>query len=265
MTIIPAVVPPLPKENRWKRTVSPADAFKWLAAGWRDFVTEPATSLSYGFIVFLISLTIVGGLFAFGLDYILFPAFAGFMVVGPILAVGLYEKSRRIAAHEPTRLTDMIFVKAKSGGQILFSGVLLCLLMLLWVRAAVIIYALFFGLVPFPGLGRIIPMLFTTPTGWAMLIIGSAVGGLFAAFSFAVSAFSMPMLLNERTDAFTAMGSSIALIWNNLPTMLTWGAIVLTLVLLSLATCLVGLIVIFPVLGHGTWHAYRAVRNAEKP
>ena len=95
-----------------------------------------------------------------------------------------------------------------------------------------------------------------------MLTIGSVVGGLFAAFSFAASAFSIPMLLNERTDAFTAMGSSIALIWNNLPTMLTWGAIVLTLFLLSLATCLVGLIVIFPVLGHGTWHAYRAVRNA---
>src|SRR5215468_9466804 len=253
MTMIPAVVPPLPKENRWKRSVSPVDAFKWLAAGWRDFLTEPATSLSYGLIVFLISAVIVGGLFAFGLDYILFPAFAGFMVVGPILAVGLYEKSRRIAANEPTRLTDMIFVKAKSGGQILFSGVLLCLLMLLWVRAAVIIYALFFGLVPFPGLGHIVPM----------LIVGSVVGGLFAAFSFAISAFSIPMLLSERTDAFTAMGSSIALIWNNLPAMLTWGVIVLALFLLSLATCLVGLIVIFPVLGHGTWHAYRAVRNAE--
>jgi uncharacterized membrane protein len=265
MTMIPAVVPPLPKENRWKRSVSPADAFKWLAAGWRDFLTEPATSLSYGLLVFLISAVIVGGLFAFGRDYILFPAFAGFMVVGPILAVGLYEKSRRIATHEPTRLTDMIFVKAKSGGQILFSGVLLCLLMLLWIRAAVIIYALFFGLVPFPGLAHIVPMLFTTHTGWAMLLVGSVVGGVFAAFSFAISAFSIPMLLNERTDAFTAMGSSIALIWNNLPAMLTWGAIVLALFLLSLATCLVGLIVIFPVLGHGTWHAYRAIRDEEKP
>ena len=263
MTMIPAVVPPLPKENRWKRSVSPADAFKWLAAGWRDFLTEPATSISYGLIVFLISIAIVGGLFAFGMDYILFPAFAGFMVVGPILAVGLYEKSRRIAAHEPTRLTDMIFVKAKSGGQILFSGVLLCLLMLLWIRAAVIIYALFFGLVPFLGLGRIVPMLFTTPAGWAMLVVGSVVGGLFAAFSFAISAFSIPMLLNERTDALTAMGSSMALIWNNLPAMLTWGAIVLVLFLLSLVTGLVGLIVIFPVLGHGTWHAYRAVRDSE--
>src|SRR5215467_4630791 len=121
MTMIPAVVPPLPKENKWKRSVSPADAFKWLAAGWRDFLTEPATSISYGLIVFLISIAIVGGLFAFGMDYILFPAFAGFMVVGPILAVGLYEKSRRIAGREPVSLARMLVVHPASGGQILFT------------------------------------------------------------------------------------------------------------------------------------------------
>ena len=94
------------------------------------------------------------------------------------------------------------------------------------------------------------------PIGWAMLVVGSAVGGLFAAFSFAISVFSIPMLLDERVDAFTAMGTSMALVWNNLPVMLTWGAIVLGLFLLSLATGLLGLIVVFPVLGHATWHAY---------
>jgi uncharacterized membrane protein len=260
MTTIPAVVPPAPREKTWRRDLAPAAAFAWLAAGWRDFLTSPLMSLSYGVLVFLVSVTIVGGLFAFGRDYILFPAFAGFMVVGPLLAIGLYEKSRRLADGEPFSLAHMIFVKPKSGGQILFTGVLLCLLMLLWMRAAVIIYALFFGLRPFPGLDHITPMLFTTPTGWAMLLVGSAVGGLFAAFSFAISVFSIPMLLGERVDALTAMGTSTALVWNNLPVMLTWGAIVLALFLLSLATGLLGLIVVFPVLGHGTWHAYRAIR-----
>ncbi len=258
--IIPPVTAPLPITKRWSRNLTPASAFQWLALGCQDFRTSPGASIAYGVLIFLLSAIIVGGLFRFGLDYILFPALAGFMVVGPILAVGPYVKSRLIAAGEPVSLTKMIFVHPASGPQIMFTGVLLCLLMLVWMRAAVIIYALFFGLVPFPGLAHIAPMLFATPTGWAMLIVGGVVGALFAAFSFAISAFSIPMQLEQRTDALTAMGSSLALVWHNLPAMLTWAAIMLVLVLFSVATGLLGLIVVFPVLGHGTWHAYRAVQ-----
>jgi uncharacterized membrane protein len=261
MTMIPTVVPPLPTKNRWHRCLAPADAFTWLAKGWQDLTVQPMTSLCYGLLIFLASLAIVGGIFRLGWDYILFPAFAGFMVVGPVLAIGLYEKSRRLAAGLPVSLASMIFVRPRCGGQILFAGILLCLLMITWMRAAVIIYALFFGLVPFPGLEHIASMLFTTPVGWATLIVGNAIGGLFAAFSFTISAFSIPMMLERRVDAFTAMGTSTALVWNNLPVMLTWGAIVLALFLLSLVTGMVGLIIVFPVLGHGTWHAYRAVAD----
>ncbi len=260
MTTIPAVVPPLPRDNSWKRHNSRTAALRWLQAGWRDFRVQPLGSLFYGIVIFLISAGIVVGLFDFGLDSILFPALAGFVVVGPILAIGLYEKSRRLAAGEPVSLARMIFVRPASGGQVLFTGVLLCGLMLLWMRAAVIIYALFFGLRPFPGLQQVVPMLFTTPTGWAMLLVGTAIGALFAAFSFAISTFAIPMLLEERLDALTAMGSSMALVWNNLPVMLTWGAIVLMLFLFAVATGLIGLIIVFPVLGHGTWHAWRAFK-----
>jgi uncharacterized membrane protein len=260
MPTIPAVMPPQPRNQAWKRNYTPGTAFAWLSAGWRDFQVEPAASLAYGIIVFLASIAIVGGLVEFGWDYILFPAFAGFMVVGPIIAIGLYEKSRQIASGSPVSLSRMIFVRPASGGQILFTGVLLCLLVLTWMRAAVIVYALFFGLVPFPGLNHIASMLFTTPVGAAMIIVGSAVGALFAAFSFAISVFAIPMLLEKRVDALTAMGMSMALVWNNRPVMLTWGAIVLALFLFSLVTGLLGLIMVFPVLGHGTWHAYRAIR-----
>jgi uncharacterized membrane protein len=260
MTMIPSLAPRLPTPNRWIRALTPADPLKWLSQGWHDFMIQPAMSFAYGLIIFLISAGFVGGLIALGRDYILFPAFAGFMVIGPILAVGLYEKSRRIEAGMPLRWSNLVFVRPRSGGQILFTGVLLCLLMMVWMRAAVIIYALFFGLLPFPGLDRIAPMLFTTQTGWAMLVVGTAVGGLFAAFSFAISAFSIPMLLNESVDALTAMGSSMALVWNNLRVMLIWAIIVLALFLLSLATGMLGLIVIYPLLGHATWHAYRAVQ-----
>lgn len=252
------LIVPLAEQRR--RHLPAGAAFGWLAAGWRDFTTRPGPSLAYGLAVWIVSLAIVWGLFALELDYILFPALAGFMVVGPFIAIGLYQKSLDIEAGNPVSLSRMIFVHPKSGAQVWFAGAILCLLMLLWMRAAVIIYALFFGLRPFPGLDHVAQMLFTTPVGWGMLLVGSVVGGLFAAFSFAVSVFAVPMLLSERVDAFTAMGTSISMSFRNLPVMLTWGLIVLALFLLSVATALVGMIVIFPVVGHATWHAYKAIR-----
>jgi uncharacterized membrane protein len=260
MTMLPALAPPLPTNNRWTRPLKPGDPFKWLAQGWQDLATQAPLSIAYGVVIVLISILLVAGLFALKRDYILFPAFAGFMVIGPVLAVGLYEKSRRLEAGLPVNWRNLVFVRPQSGGQILFTGVLLCLLMMVWMRAAVLIYALFFGLLPFPGLDHIAPMLFTTRIGWAMLAVGTAVGGLFAAFAFAISVFSIPMLLDERTDALTAMGSSVALVCNNLRILLIWAAIVLALFLVSLATGMLGLIVIYPLLGHATWHAYRAVQ-----
>ncbi|HEX6001327.1 MAG TPA: DUF2189 domain-containing protein [Hyphomicrobiaceae bacterium] len=268
---LPPIVPPIDATRTdWRRCVRPVAAFSWLRAGWRDFATRPGLSLVYGVLVYAISLLIVGGLVRFGHDYILFPALSGFLVVGPLIATGLYEKSRRLANGLPVGLADMISVKAASNGQILFVGILLCGVLLAWMRAAVLLYAIFFGLLPFPGLDDIVGILIHTPRGWALLVVGSLVGGLFAAFSLSVSVFAIPMLHAERTDAFTAMGQSMALVWNNRPVMLTWGAIVTGLSILSMATGLLGLIIIFPVLGHATWHAYMAMRvkadaSAEMP
>lgn len=245
----------------WQRHLPPTAALRWLAAGWRDLVAQPGPSLAYGLAVFLVSWVTVWGMFSLGWDHVLFPALAGFMIVGPVVAVGLYEKSRALDAGDPVTLQRMIRVRARSGAQVFFVGVLLCLLMLIWMRAAVIVYALFLGYRPFPGLDNIAAMLFTTGIGWAMLVTGTLVGGLFAAFSFAISAFSIPMLLNERSDALTAMGTSTALVWNNLPVMIVWGAIALVLFAISLLTGFLGLIVVFPLLGHGTWHAYKAIRQ----
>lgn len=264
MAKLPDPVPPLPRDHGFRRDLPAATAFDWLKAGWADFRQQPVPSLAYGLLAFVLSIVLIGGLFALSLDYILFPAIAGFMVVGPFLAIGLYEKSRLLQEGRSVTLSEMILVRGESRGQLLFTGVLLCLLMLLWMRAAVLIYALFFGLQPFPGLDDVTGMLFTTPTGWWLLLVGGAVGGLFAAFSLAISVFAIPMLLNERLDALTAMGTSMALVWNNMPVMLVWGAIVVVLFGLSVVTAFLGLVIAFPVLGHATWHAYLAVRQPEQ-
>ena len=262
MDQLPPIVPPEhPTRPQYGRDQTPGDAFRWLGAGWRDLIRNPGTSLFYGGLVFGVSVIAVYGILAFSLDYILFPALAGFVVVGPILAIGLYEKSRRIAAGEAVSLSTMLAVRPRSGGQVLFVGVLLLSLALLWMRAAVLLYALFFGARGFPGLDRILEILLSTSHGLALLVVGTLVGGVFAAFSFAVSVFAVPMLLDRRVDALTAMGTSMALVWYNVPVMVTWGAIVLVLTVIGIVSGLLGLLVIFPLLGHATWHAWIAMQE----
>lgn len=233
--------------------------FRWLGAGWRDLWQNPGPSLAYGFGIFALSLAFVGVLFFLGRDYVLFPALGGFMIVAPFLALGLYEKSRRLDQGRKAGLRDMLAVRPRNGTQIFFTGLLLCCLLLLWTRAAVLLWALFFGVTPFPGLDHVIAVLFATPYGWTMLAVGTAIGGLFAAFAFSISVFAVPMLLDRDVDALTAMGTSMALVWNNLLPMIVWGMIVLTLFAVCVATGFAALIILFPLLGHATWHAYKAV------
>lgn len=250
------------RNARWKRHLPADAALTWLRHGWRDLWTNPLPSLLYGLAVFVASIVFIVYMFESGRDYFLFPALAGFLIVGPLVAAGLYRKSRDIENGERTTLRSMLTVRPLAGAQVFFTGMLLAMLMLLWMRAAVLVYALFFGIRPFPGLDHVAGMLFTTPTGWAMLLVGSLIGALFAGFAFAVSVFSVPMLLDRRVDALTAMGVSTAMVWNNLRPMLAWGTVVLVLFLLSVATGLVGLVIVFPWLGHATWHAYRDMRGA---
>ncbi|AUH32682.1 DUF2189 domain-containing protein [Paracoccus tegillarcae] len=261
--LIPELVPPLPVENQMARNLPWRTALGWLKQGWSDMWTNPIPSLIYGIGVFLVSVFVVWLLLRFQMDYALFPALAGFLVIGPLVANGLYIKSRDLEDGKNATLGQMLFVKPRSLVSTFFMGVILLMLFLLWNRAAVLLWALFFGVQPFPGMDEIVWTLFTTPTGLSLLLVGGAVGALFAAFSFAISVFAAPMLLEERTDALSALGISMAMVWNNRPVMIAWGAIVLALFVFSIVTALFGLIVVFPLLGHGTWHAYRAIRSTD--
>jgi len=162
-------------------------------------------------------------------------------------------------------LWGMLFFRPRSGAQMAFAGLLLGLLVLFWLRAADLLYALFFGIVPFPGTTEAFVNTLTTPRGWALVMTGGLVGALFAAFAFAISLFSIPMLAAERRDALTALGLSLAMTSQNLKPCLAWGAIVAIGVGLAVLTGLIGLIVVLPILGHGTWHAYRAIRGDAVP
>ncbi len=259
---LPAIAPRVRPDTGFARNLPPLVALDWIAAGWSDFRTSPVQSLAYGLAVFALSVAVIWGLIAIGLPSLILPALSGFLVVGPLLAIGLYEKSHRLQMGQLVTLASMIVAHPRSGGQLVFAGLLQCLLVMLWLRAADLLYALIYGLLPFPGYDQILGQLLTTPRGWALIGVGSAVGGLFAAFAMAISLFSIPMLLERRVDALTALGTSFALTTQNLRAVLPWGAIVVAGFALSAATGLLGLIVIFPLLGQGTWHAWVSMRPA---
>lgn len=257
---------PLPTIREPDRPASPharalpaSAALDWLRAGWGDLRIAPWSSLAYGVFLALVSYGVLWALHAGRLLYLALPAMSGFLIVGPFLAIALYEKSRKQAGGEQVSISEMLLFRPASGGQLAYAGLLLGLLVLFWLRAADLLYALFFGLRPFPGAAEALVNALTTPRGWALIATGTVVGGLFAAFAFAISVFSIPMLVSRRTDALTAMGLSLVMAVRNLRPMLAWGVIVAVGSALSVATGLVGLIVVFPVLGHGTWHAYQAI------
>ncbi|WP_413871163.1 DUF2189 domain-containing protein [Albidovulum sp.] len=256
---LPTLRPPSRPDPAWARHLPARAAVDWLARGWADLRADPGPSLAYGAALGALSYALLFALHAFGLLYLALPAVSGFLIVGPFLAIGLYEKSRRRAAGGRASLADMVALSPASGGQLAYAGLFLGLLVLFWLRAADLLYALFFGLTPFPGAEEALTNAFTTPRGWTLIATGTLVGGLFAAFAFAVSVFSIPMLVSTRRDALTAMGTSLAMTVQNLRPMLAWGAIVTLGLAVSALTGLVALVVVFPVLGHGTWHAWRAI------
>jgi len=258
---------PIGRSNRFNRQFPARHALVWLEKGWHDFKSDSLeASLLYGVAVTIVSILIVVALFSIHFDFVLLPAVAAFLLFGPALAMGLYQKSRLLEIPQRAGILDMLKSRPGSRGHVAFVGLVLMLLIGLWLRSGVLLYALFFGLRDFTGTSGFVLNLFTEPAGWLLLITGTLFGGLFAALALAISTFSVPMLLNERTDAFSAMGVSVALSWHNVPVMFAWGMIVTGLFVLSLLTGLLGLIVIFPVLGHATWHAYRDIRgDVEQP
>jgi len=229
----------------------------WLAADWRDMWRAPGVSLIYGGVFAAISMALTGGLLATGMEYLLPPLAAGFMLVGPMLAVGLYETSRRLEASEPVTLGAALFVVTRSPTKLAFLGVLLALALLIWMRIASLLFALFFGTLDFPPLNEILPMLFFTWEGLGLLIVGSAFGAVLAAAVFAISVVSVPLLMARDVDAVTAMIVSVRAVRANLVVLALWAWLIAVLTGFGLIPAYLGLIVTFPLVGHATWHAYR--------
>lgn len=245
--------------------LQPDAPWAWLAAGWRDTLARPGISLVYGLIFAGVSGLLTLALVRLEAEYLLLPAVAGFMLVGPMLAVGLYETSRRLAAGEPVTLGSALLVSTRSPSQLAFLGAILMFLLLAWIRLAQLIYALFFGMAEFPGLQDSINLLFFTDSGLSMLLIGGALGGVIAATVFSISAFAVPMLMVRDMDAITAMIRSVTAVRAHIRPMLLWAALIVAITAAGIVTLYVGLVIAFPLLGHASWHAYRQVIDGVPP
>lgn len=237
--------------------------WEWLAAGWSDLWHQPASSLAYGTVASLFGLVLSGILFAAGFGALVPVLAGGFALVGPLLAVGLYEKSRRMAANEPLSFRSMLEAARQSAGRLGLFAAALLIIYLVWIRLAFLLLMLFLGPEGLPPVRDFMSTLLFTPHGLGLLIVGTMVGALLAALVFAMSVVSIPLLMERNVDAFTAMASSARAVAENPSAMGLWAALVAGFIGLGLLTLGIGLVVVFPLIGHATWHAYRDVVTVE--
>lgn len=230
-------------------------ALRWLQLGWQDFRAQAAISLFYG-VAFWGMAMVMGFVFRNSPEYTM-TLVSGCLLIGPFLALGLYEVSRRRELGQaPSFISSMTCWKSHLRSLGLLVGVLI-VLELLWGRASLVVIAVFFN----SGMPSSVGVMqsLTNPDNLDFVIAYMAVGGIFASLVFAISVVSIPMILDRDTDAITAAITSIAVVLENTGAMLLWGMLIAVLVGLSLLLpWSAGLLVAGPLLGHASWHAYRS-------
>ncbi|MDT8437920.1 MAG: DUF2189 domain-containing protein [Wenzhouxiangellaceae bacterium] len=225
----------------------------WVAAGWRDYRAAMPVSLVYGLIVFAISGAVSALAWQLGSYVLVLSMLSGFIFIAPLLATGLYSISRQRARGETPSLGRSVRRMRLVLRDTLVFALVLLVIFLVWVRAGVMVHVFF------PP-GEVIDWLALA----RFLAIGSAVGSIFALVTFAAAAFSLPMIVDRDADMITACITSINAVLRNKPAMVVWIALIVALTGLGFATLGLGLVVVIPLLGFATWHAYLETIDAEQ-
>ena len=232
------------------RTIRPGRILHWLASGWRDFMRAPALSLLFGGVIALVSVAVSALAWSLGRFALLATLLSGFVFIAPLLGVGLYCVSRGLEAGRTPRLRDSFVLAKRVLGQAGIFALAQLVILLLWSRA-----------------GMLVSALVTIESGdprslVEFLLIGSAIGSVFAGFTFAVSVFSLPMIADRDVDMVTACISSAQAVLRNKLAMLCWAGTLALLTAIGFATAFLGLVVIMPWLAYACWHAYRDTLDA---
>lgn len=224
--------------------------WRWLRLGWRDLVRAPRLTLIFGGVIMLVSIAVSALAWSLGRFALLATLLSGFVFVAPLIGVGLYCVSRELMAGREPSLSKSFVLARRVVGQAGVFALAQLVILLIWSRAGMMINAF----VPIED------------NNWTSLIeflaIGSAVGSIFAALTFATAAFSLPMIADRDVDMVTACVSSVNAVLRNKATMLLWGAIIAILTAIGFATAFLGLAIIMPWLAYAAWHAYRETLDA---
>ena len=235
----------------------------WLAAGWRDIVAAPGPSLAYGMVPVVAGWLAILVTLQLDLPYLVLPLSAGFFFVGPFIAVGLYEISRRREAHQPVDGKSTLMAWRRNPEQIALMGVLLLLFHLAWMRMAQLLFAIFEWRTV-SSWDRFFDLVWKSSKSLPFLAVGVGLGAFRAAIAFAIGAFSIPYLLDRRnSNVFEAIATSVAATRLNFRPMLLWACVIVFLTGLGMLPGLLGLVVTLPLVAHATWHAYRDIISFE--
>jgi uncharacterized membrane protein len=242
------------------RKIGLSDLGDALRLGWEDFKAIPTHAVVLCVIYPILGLVLFRLVLGHSVLPLLFPLAAGFTLIGPFAALGLYELSRRRErGEEAAAWHAMEVLRAPSFGAILELGILLFVLFGVWIATADAIYIATFGNAPAATIPDFARRVLTTPEGWSLIIVGCGVGFLFAVVALCVSVVSFPLMLDRHASAIEACRTSLRVVMENPFAMAVWGLIVAALLAVGSLPFFVGLAVVLPVLGHATWHLYRKV------
>ncbi len=244
--------PDTPRVNE----ISLETPWEWLVKGWGDLKRAPKFSLTYGAFFALVSVLMTVGLLSEGLFFIVPPLAAGFFLVAPLLGIGLYQISENLQEGRQVEYCQALQAWKRNEVQLGAMALVLVLVLLVWMLSALLVFAIFFDN-PVPTWENFVPQVFLSGENNGFVAAGIIVGGLIAAFTYCISAVTVPMLMDRQVDVMTAMRTSVEAVKKNWQPMTLWAALIVMFVGIGILTYYIGLIVAMPLVGHATWHAYR--------
>ncbi len=242
------------------REITIEDVHAAFYEGLNDFRAAPSFGLFFGGVYAAGGILMVLLTSALQLSYLAYPLAAGFALIGPFIAVGLYEVSRRRELGLPLTWREVLgVVFSQSRRELGWMAFVAIFVMIIWLYQVRLLLAIFLGFQSFASLGEFINVIFTTPEGWMFLIVGNLVGAFLAIGLFSISVISFPLLLDRDVDFITAMIASVKAVVMNPKPMIGWALFIVLGLLLASIPFFLGLLIILPALGHATWRLYRRV------